>query len=153
MEIINHHLDTWEIGKKFLLSKKLRLLICQLVLEHFFGPQGKEYVQIFDTYSHARLDFLNSPFSFPKWVPTLTSLRHKHSREKAHAALKMLIQQRRQAPVSQPDLLFHFMHIQKPSSPSAGLLNQQPLFHHVVATSLLEVAQATVRESAWQRKR
>jgi cytochrome P450 len=110
VEIINHHLDTWEIGKKFLLSKKLRILICQLVLEHFFGPQGKEYVQTFDAYIHARLDFLNSPFSFPKWVPIPTSLRHNHSRGKAYAALKRLIQQRRQAPVFQPDLLFHFMH-------------------------------------------
>jgi cytochrome P450 len=110
VEIINHHLDTWEMGKKFLLSKKLRILICQLVLEHFFGPQGKEYVHIFDTYIHARLDFLNSPFSFPTWVPTPTSLRHKYNRENARAALKMLIQQRHQAPVSQPDLLFHFMY-------------------------------------------
>jgi cytochrome P450 len=110
VEIIYHHLDTWQTGKKFLLPKKLRPLICQLVLEHFFGPQGEEYVQLFDTYIHARLDFLNSPFSFPQWVPTPTSLRHKHSREKARAALKTLIRQRRQAPASQPDLLFHFMH-------------------------------------------
>jgi cytochrome P450 len=110
VEIINHHLDTWEVGKKFLLPKKLRMLICQLVLEHFFGPQGKEYVQIFDTYIHARLDFLNSPFSFPKWVPTPTSLRHKQSRKKAYTALKKLVQERRQTPSSQPDLLFHLMH-------------------------------------------
>ncbi len=110
VEIIDHHLDTWEIGEKFLLAKKLRLLICELVLEHFFGPAGKEYVQLFDAYIHARLDFVNSPFSFPKWLPTPTSLRLKRCQEKARAALKTLIQQRRQAADPQQDLLFHFMH-------------------------------------------